>query len=89
MVENQAINFLLQKKLKIILHVTNFSLSLHHLTTKCRASAHIKIHRGVEQLAARRAHNPEAAGSSPAPATQKGETKMFLLFLCNFVFVII
>ena len=24
--------------------------------------------RGVEQLAARRAHNPEAAGSSPAPA---------------------
>ena len=26
-------------------------------------------HRGVEQLAARRAHNPEVAGSSPAPAT--------------------
>ena len=26
------------------------------------------IRRGVEQLAARRAHNPEAAGSSPAPA---------------------
>ena len=27
-----------------------------------------KARRGVEQLAARRAHNPEAAGSSPAPA---------------------
>ena len=29
------------------------------------------IRRGVEQLAARRAHNPEAAGSSPAPAKPK------------------
>ena len=28
----------------------------------------MNIRRGVEQLAARRAHNPEAAGSSPAPA---------------------
>ena len=26
-------------------------------------------YRGVEQLEARRAHNPEVAGSSPAPAT--------------------
>ena len=26
-------------------------------------------HRGVEQLVARRAHNPEAGGSSPSPAT--------------------
>ena len=26
-------------------------------------------HRGVEQLVARRAHNPKVAGSSPAPAT--------------------
>jgi hypothetical protein len=25
--------------------------------------------RGVEQLVARRAHNPEVAGSNPAPAT--------------------
>ena len=71
------------KKLKIILHASIFSLSLYHLTTNCRASAHIKIHRGVEQLAARRAHNPEVAGSSPAPATQKGETKMFLLFFVS------
>ena len=28
-------------------------------------------YRGVEQLAARRAHNPEVAGSSPASATSK------------------
>ena len=26
-------------------------------------------HRGVEQLVARRAHNPKVVGSSPAPAT--------------------
>ena len=29
------------------------------------------LRRGVEQLAARRAHNPEAAGSSPAPAIMR------------------
>ena len=28
-----------------------------------------KFRRGVEQLVARRAHNPEVAGSNPAPAT--------------------
>ena len=28
------------------------------------------VYRGVEQLAARRAHNPEVAGSSPAAATK-------------------
>jgi hypothetical protein len=27
--------------------------------------------RGVEQLVARRAHNPKVAGSSPAPATKE------------------
>ena len=30
-------------------------------------------YRGVEQLAARRAHNPKVAGSSPAPATKISE----------------
>ena len=35
-----------------------------------RSSAPYK-HRGVEQLAARRAHNPKVVGSSPAPATNK------------------
>ncbi len=31
----------------------------------------MSLHRGVEQLVARRAHNPKAVGSSPAPATTK------------------
>ena len=30
-----------------------------------------EIYRGVEQLVARRAHNPEVVGSSPASATKK------------------
>ena len=29
------------------------------------------LHRGVEQLVARRAHNPKVTGSSPVPATKK------------------
>ena len=35
---------------------------------------HLRVHpkyRGVEQLVARRAHNPEVVGSSPASATIK------------------
>ena len=41
-------------------------------------------YRGVEQLVARRAHNPEVVGSSPASATIKStENKSFsVLFLC-------
>ena len=31
----------------------------------------ITLYRGVEQLAARRAHNPEVGGSSPPPATKQ------------------
>ena len=39
----------------------------------------LAIRRWVEQLAARRAHNPEAAGSSPAPAiTDHSEMSGFL-----------
>ena len=34
----------------------------------------IQSHRGVEQLVARRAHNPEAGGSSPSPATKQAKT---------------
>ena len=39
-------------------------------------------HRGVEQLVARRAHNPEAGGSSPSPATttETGFLPVFLRF---------
>ena len=46
----------------------------------------VKIeYRGVEQLAARRAHNPKVGGSNPPPATMKlqvGSIKAPDLFLC-------
>ena len=35
----------------------------------------------MEQLVARRAHNPEAAGSNPVPATMKNKTVATLPFL--------
>ena len=38
---------------------------LYYLGTQERATKY----RGVEQMVARRAHNPEVAGSSPVPAT--------------------
>ena len=38
-------------------------------------------HRGVEQLVARRAHNPEAGGSSPSPATKQAKTSLRTGFL--------
>ena len=37
-------------------------------------------YRGVEQLEARRAHNPEVVGSSPTSATTKTDTKRCLFF---------
>ena len=43
-------------------------------------------HRGVEQLVARRAHNPKVAGSSPVPATTSPVHpvhRAFLLRLCR------
>lgn len=47
------------------------------------ASLRNKSHRGMEQLVARRAHNPKVAGSSPAPATIKKVSISADLFLCN------
>ena len=38
-------------------------------------------YRGVEQLVARRAHNPEVVGSSPASATNK-KVSISLTFFC-------
>ena len=39
------------------------------------------MYRGVEQLVARRAHNPEAGGSSPPPATKtNGESWLSVCF---------
>ena len=43
-------------------------------------------YRGVEQLEARRAHNPEVVGSSPTSATTKTDTKRCLFFYYLFVF---
>ena len=43
----------------------------------------IQSNRGVEQLVARRAHNPEAGGSSPSPATKKTDVeKSASVFRC-------
>ena len=55
---------------------------LYYLGTQERATKY----RGVEQMVARRAHNPEVAGSSPVPATNKSSlkrqvsTSFFLLY---------
>ena len=38
---------------------------------RVRSPAPLIEYRGVEQLVARRAHNPEVGGSSPPPATRK------------------
>ena len=43
-------------------------------------------YRGVEQLEARRAHNPEVVGSSPASATIK-TTAFAVVFLCFYDFL--
>ena len=41
------------------------------IPVRVRSPAPKSIYRGVEQLAARRAHNPEVVGSSPTSATRK------------------
>ena len=41
------------------------------------------LYRGVEQLVARRAHNPEAGGSSPPPATKNRQVSTAT---CRFYF---
>jgi hypothetical protein len=47
-----------------------FTVSLKRILTRHQnGSILIYNDRGVEQLVARRAHNPKVAGSSPAPAT--------------------
>ena len=39
-----------------------------------------KIYRGMEQLVARRAHNPKVGGSSPPPATMADNSKELSAF---------
>ena len=50
---------------------------LYYLGTQERATKY----RGVEQMVARRAHNPEVAGSSPVPATTKTRSEKTGSFL--------
>ncbi len=45
------------------------TVNLPSSTSKVRILLPPPFHRGVEQLVARRAHNPKVAGSSPVPAT--------------------
>ena len=40
-------------------------------------------HRGVEQLVARRAHNPEVRGSSPLPATKQDKSQDLSFFVSS------
>ena len=40
----------------------------------------VSLHRGVEQLVARRAHNPKVAGSNPVPATIQGHNFLVVPF---------
>ena len=54
---------------------------LYYLGTQERAAKY----RGVEQMVARRAHNPEVAGSSPVPATTKRTVKRQVLPFFSFV----
>ena len=52
---------------------------LYYLGTQERATKY----RGVEQMVARRAHNPEVAGSNPVSASEKEiQEKILYLFLC-------
>ena len=69
-----AINVLLTKKENteevITMPVSYTHLDVYKRQVRFRSSApKKKRHRGMEQLAARRAHNPKVAGSNPAPAT--------------------
>ena len=46
------------------------------------------IYRGMEQLVARRAHNPKVASSSLAPATQKDTKKLVSFFMPSIVLIV-
>ena len=54
----------------------------HPLLKKSRTK-----HCGVEQLVARRAHNPKAVGSSPAPATTEGSHSRSFFYSTDFSFL--
>ena len=49
----------------------DYLIFLLTLYAQCASIYRLKKYRGVEQLVARRAHNPEVVGSNPSPATTK------------------
>ena len=49
----------------------------------CGSLYKLNKYRGVEQLVARRAHNPEVVGSSPSPATTKLSDLGLRVFCCS------
>ena len=75
-----------QKKL-INFHI-NFIKTIDKRQKACIIIKHLKTrYRGVEQLVARRAHNPEVAGSSPVSATILNTHKGLERFLWVFGFL--
>ena len=65
----------------LVIHLRFF---LKNFQEKFALSKNVRIfavqYRGIEQLVARRAHNPEAGGSSPPPATNEEKSKGFSSF---------
>ena len=60
------------------LHNPDFCLIFAHAKA---IDPNLKTYRGMEQLAARRAHNPKVGGSSPPPATKTDNSKELSVFL--------
>ena len=84
MVLHQALITLMAKAYSIDITGTIGYICSPKLEQK-KFSSYKKLYRGVEQLVARRAHNPKVVGSSPAPATKRkspliGEGFYFLNF---------
>jgi hypothetical protein len=55
-----------------------------HSRKQRNATKTLKIHRRVEQLVARRAHNPKVTGSSPVPATKQASLFRLAFFMHKF-----
>ena len=67
---------LLRRRLEpLLLRARKLAVALDAALTRDRLAP---PNRGVEQLAARRAHNPEVAGSNPVPATNLRATQIAL-----------
>ncbi len=60
------------------------------MAVRFRSPAHVllhQLHSGIEQLAARLAHNQKAPGSSPGPATKKHPVWVFYFLTIRLMFV--